>query len=86
MCRLSVILLTMTLASPVAGQVAVEVNRPRSEFQCDTPIGIQWYGSEERCLQELCGGKNVFNEYIFDENNRRRRNPCYGQNPTQFEQ
>ncbi len=66
------------------GQIQVDVNRPRSQFECDTPIGVKWYGSTERCLEELCGGKNVYNEWIFDESKRRRRNPCYGRNPTDF--
>lgn len=66
------------------GQLQVDVNRPRSQFECDTPVGEKWYGSTERCLDELCGGKNVYNEWIFDSDKRRRRNPCYGRNPTSF--
>jgi hypothetical protein len=65
-------------------QVQIDINRPHSPFQCDTPIGEKWYGSTERCLDELCGGKNVYNEWIFDDDKRRRRNPCYGRNPTDF--
>jgi hypothetical protein len=73
------------LAEPRRGPPAViDVNRPRSPFDCSLPIGISWYGSRERCLQYLCGGRNVYNEYIFDEDNRRRKNPCYGQSPTDF--
>ena len=71
-------------ASPAPAQLVVDVNRPRSEFECDTPVGEKWYGSTERCLEELCGGKNVYNEWIFDSDKRRRRNPCYGRNPTSF--
>jgi len=71
---------------PRAGLPAVvDVNRPQTPEQCDLPIGISWFGSSERCLAELCGGRNVYNEYIFDGANRRRRNPCYGQSPTDFE-
>lgn len=83
---------TAAFATAVAGvarstaQVEIEVNRPRTPFDCDTPLGEKWYGSEERCLEELCGGKNVTNEYIFEANGRSRRNPCYGRNPTQFEE
>ena len=62
----------------------VDVNRPRSPFDCELPIGEQWYGSRARCLAYLCAGQNVYNEYVFDSQNRRRRNPCYGQNPTEF--
>jgi hypothetical protein len=67
-----------------AAQIRIDVNRPQSAFDCDTPRGEQWYGSTERCLDELCGGENVFNEYIFDAKNRRRLNPCYGRSPTEF--
>lgn len=66
------------------GNTAIDVNRPRSPFDCELPIGEQWYGSRERCLGYLCAGQNVYNEYIFDAVNRRRKNPCYGQNPTEF--
>jgi hypothetical protein len=65
-------------------QLQVDINRPRSKFECDTPVGEKWYGSTERCLEELCGGQNVTNEWLFDDNKRRRRNPCYGCNPTSF--
>jgi hypothetical protein len=73
-------------AAPLSAQVQIDVNRPRSPFDCDTPRGEQWYGSEERCLEELCAGGNVFNEYIFDASNRRRLNPCYGQSPTEVDE
>jgi hypothetical protein len=63
----------------------IDVNRPRTPDDCDLPIGRNWYGSAERCLAELCAGQNVYNEYVFDAGNRRRRNPCYRQNPTEFE-
>ena len=63
---------------------AVDVNRPRSPFDCELPIGQNWYGSRERCLAYLCGGENVYNEYIFDADGRRRKNPCYGQSPTEL--
>jgi len=62
----------------------VDVNRPHTPFDCELPIGINWYGSTQRCLQYLCGDKNVYNQWIFDQDNRRRRNPCYGQSPTDF--
>ena len=62
----------------------IDVNRPRSPFDCELPIGQQWYGSRERCLAYLCGGENVYNEYVFDADGRRRKNPCYGQSPTEF--
>jgi len=44
----------------------------------------RWYGSTKRCLQDLCAGGNVYNEYIFDAENRRRKNPCYGLSPTDY--
>jgi hypothetical protein len=71
-------------SAPAEAQLQVDVNRPRSQFECDTPVGEQWYGSTERCLEELCGGQNVYNEWLFDDHKRRRRNPCYGRNPTSF--
>lgn len=64
----------------------IDVNRPRTPFDCELPIGEQWYGSRAACLAELCAGHNVYNEFLFDADNRRRRNPCYGQNPTEFPQ
>ncbi len=68
------------------GGQAVDVNRPHSPFQCDTPIGESWYGSTARCLDELCAGFNVTNEWLFvGDDKRRRRNPCYGRNPTSFD-
>lgn len=79
----AVVMLAITGSEAVA-QVQVDVNRPRSPFECDTPIGEHWYGSIDRCLEELCGGRNVTNEWLFDEHKRRRRNPCYGRNPTSF--
>jgi hypothetical protein len=74
----------LAMSELAQAQLQVDVNRPRSQFECDTPVGEKWYGSTERCLQELCGGKNVYNEWIFDADKRRRRNPCYGRNPTSF--
>ena len=68
----------------VQAPVQVEVNRPRTAFECDTPRGESWYGSTDRCLEELCAGQNVYNEYIF-EGSRRRENPCYGRSPTEFQ-
>jgi hypothetical protein len=76
------LVLASWLPAPADAHLQVDVNRPRSEFECDTPVGEKWYGSTERCLEELCGGKNVYNEWIFDSDKRRRRNPCYGRNPT----
>lgn len=72
------------LATAASAQVAVEVNRPRSPFDCALPYAIAWYGSEERCLEYLCAGQNVYNEYVFDAQNRRRKNPCYLRSPTEF--
>lgn len=73
-----------SLAFALEAQIQIDVNRPRSEFDCDTPRSEEFFGSTERCLQEMCAGKNVYNQYIFDTDSRRRRNPCYGVSPTQF--
>jgi hypothetical protein len=64
-----------------ASQVQIEVNRPRTIFDCDTPRGEQWYGSTDRCLRELCVGQNVTNAQLVDESGHLRRNPCYGRDP-----
>ncbi len=63
---------------------AVDVNRPQSVFDCELPMGEKWYGSRQRCLAYMCAGENVYNEYIFDADGRRRRNPCYGQSATEL--
>ena len=81
----AIALLVLTAAGPAGAQVEIDINRPRSVYECDLPNGIRWYGSEERCLQELCIGHNVTNRWTFDNNGRRRRkNPCYGINPRTF--
>ena len=79
--------LLLAVAAPAgAGEGQVDVNRPHGPFDCDTPIGEQWYGSTARCLDELCAGFNVTNEWLFaGDDKRRRRNPCYGRNPTSFD-
>lgn len=64
---------------------SIDINRPQSAFECDMPIAYNFYGSRARCLQDLCAGRNVYNEYVFDEAHRRRKNPCYGQNPTEVD-
>ncbi len=72
-------------AGAALAQLQVDLNRPRSAFECDLPIGIQWYGSKQRCLQELCVGANVTNRWTFEnQGKRRRKNPCYGVNPRTF--
>lgn len=76
--------LPAAMATDQRSSLQIDINRPQSPFECDLPIGTAWYGSSDRCLEELCAGQNVFNEYIFDNHNRRRRNPCYGQSPTEF--
>ena len=64
------------------GQVplAVEVNRPRSIFDCDTKVAEEWYGSKDRCLEDLCAGVTVTRRNIQDDRGRgrMRKNPCYG--------
>ena len=72
------------LVDPHPHDQVIDVNRPRTPFDCELPIGEDWYGSRTRCLAYLCGGRNVYNEFVFDADNRRRRNPCYGQNPTEL--
>jgi hypothetical protein len=72
-----------TIGSP---QVQIEVNRPRSIFECDTPVGEQWYGSTNRCLKELCAGENVISIHVLDGAGRLRRNPCYGRSPFELQQ
>ncbi len=77
--------LATVVPAPAYAQKHVDVNRPTSPLQCDTPVGTDWFGSTERCLDELCGNWNVTNEWLFvDGGKRRRRNPCYGRNPLEF--
>ncbi len=69
-------------AAPAAAQLQVDINRPRTPFDCDLENGLRWYGTEKRCLQELCTHENTINEWIFDDGGkRRRRNPCYRIDP-----
>lgn len=82
--RLMATLAAFLFHSVLQAQVAVDINRPRSPFDCLLPIGVQWYGSEQRCLAYMCAGQNVYNEYVFDGQNRRRKNPCFGQSPTEL--
>ena len=63
------------------GNGTIDVNRPRSAFECDTPIGRDWFGSSERCLAELCAGENVTNAHVVDARGNLRRNPCAGRDP-----
>jgi hypothetical protein len=63
----------------------VEVNRPRTIFDCDTPRGEAWYGSTKRCLAELCAGGNFTNRYIDGTDDRLRKNPCYGLDPYELQ-
>ena len=80
--------LIVLAAHPAVGAppVQIEVNRPRSIFECDTPVGVQWYGSADRCLKELCAGENVISIHIIDPAGRLRRNPCYGRSPFELQQ
>ncbi|MEO6027520.1 MAG: hypothetical protein ABIR79_11695 [Candidatus Binatia bacterium] len=75
----------LVLGRAAAAQVQVEINRPRSIFECDTPIGEKWYGSADRCLRELCAGENVTNAQLVDASGRLRRNPCYGRDPFELQ-
>lgn len=68
-----------------AQPLPLEVNRPRSIFECDTPVGEQWFGSTDRCLRELCQGQNVTNAQIVDVGGRLRRNPCHGRDPFELQ-
>jgi len=72
--------------SPAAmAQLQIDLNRPRSPYECDLPHAIRWYGSQQRCLQEMCIGRNTTNQWSFEGGGRRRRrNPCYGVDPRSF--
>ena len=61
------------------------VRPPRSIFDCDTPRGEDWYGSADRCLQELCAGGNFTNQYIDGPGHQLRKNPCYGRDPYELQ-
>lgn len=80
------LLALLLIAAPAAAQLQVDINRPRSPFECDLENARRWYGSEARCLQELCASDNTTNEWVFDDSGkRRRRNPCYRVDPFNFD-
>ena len=87
LCALSVVALAAARSACLAQSppVQVEINRPRSIFECDLPVGEQWYGSTNRCLKELCAGQNVISTHVFDGEGRLRRNPCYGRSPFELQ-
>ena len=67
------------------GPAQIDVNRPRSLFECDTPVAVGWYGSTDRCLRELCAGENVIGTHVIDPVGRLRRNPSYGRSPFELQ-
>ena len=73
--------IVVAIARDAGSQAQVDVNRPRTIFDCDTPLGERWYGSTDRCLRELCVGQNVTNAQLVDDSGHLRRNPCYGRDP-----
>jgi len=83
--RLGLALVLLAAGVEQAPSVEVDVNRPRSIFECDTPVGERWYGSKDRCLKELCAGENVISTHVFDTQGRLRRNPCYGRSPFELQ-
>jgi hypothetical protein len=78
-------LVLAAVAGAQAPPAQIEVNRPRSIFECDTPIGVSWYGTADRCLKELCAGENVISTHVIDREGRLRRNPCYGRSPFELQ-
>ena len=64
--------------------VNVDVNRPKTAFDCDLSIAERWYGSKERCLKDLCVGRDVISINVLDDG-RLRKNPCYGRTPSDLE-
>lgn len=63
---------------PPSAKVVVDAGRPSSPFDCDTAKARQWYGSERRCLQDLCAERNRSNAYVDGPDGRLRPNPCSG--------
>ena len=57
-------------------KILVETGRPSSPFECDTAKAREWYGSEERCRNDLCRGGNETSAYVDGPDGRLRRNPC----------
>lgn len=49
---------------------------PSSPFDCDTARAKEWYGSEQRCREDLCRGRNESNAYVSGPDGRLRANPC----------
>lgn len=60
-----------------ATRMAAETQQqPGSPFDCDTARASAWFGSTERCLAELCRGRNVTNASVVGGDGRLRANPC----------
>jgi hypothetical protein len=59
-----------------------QANGPTSAFECDTPRGIDAFGSTDRCLRALCADANRVNAYVLDAAERLRRNPCAAVDPS----
>lgn len=78
-------ILMVCLAVTCSWAADVQVNRPRSIFECDQPVGQNWFGSTERCLKELCRGADVISINILDDQNHLRRNPCHGRQPAELQ-
>jgi hypothetical protein len=57
-------------------KVIIETGRPTSPFDCDTAKAREWYGSVERCREDLCRGRNESSAYIDGPDGRLRHNPC----------
>lgn len=61
---------------PRPTRVIIETGRPNSPFECDTAKARDWYGSAERCREDLCRGQNESNAYVDGPDGRLRQNPC----------
>jgi hypothetical protein len=61
---------------PKQAKIIIETSRPNSPFDCDTAKAREWYGSEKRCREDLCRGRNETNAYIDGPDGRLRQNPC----------
>ncbi len=61
---------------PKQSKITLDTGRPTSPFDCDTAKAKAWYGSEQRCHEDLCRGRNESNAYVSGPDGRLRANPC----------
>ena len=78
--------LALLVAPAAAGDVAVDVNRPRSPFEMRHPDRRELVRLDPALPRRAVRNLQLTNEWLFvDDHKRRHRHPCYGRHPTWFE-